>query len=153
MKKTLLIPAVVVKESTIQGYGIFATRPILSGEIIEECHALVFNNMVEELTNYLFSWRQDPFQTALPLGYGSIYNHSSSPNAKWTRDFDKQIITFKAVRNIAPGEEITTTYTENWFAARNIKKMEPEDRVRQTLKTIGKILTIIFIIIALKNLL
>jgi uncharacterized protein len=71
------------------------------------------------LSNYCFAWGRD--QVALALGYGSIYNHSYSPNARYD-DVGPQTKVFTALRDIEPGEEITVNYngkprsrTAVWF--------------------------------------
>jgi len=46
---------------------------------------------------------------AIALGYGSLYNHSYTPNAHY-RDIGRRSKEFLAVRDIAAGEEITVNY-------------------------------------------
>jgi SET domain-containing protein len=46
---------------------------------------------------------------AVALGYGSLYNHSYTPNARYD-DESPQIKIFTAIREIAAGEEITINY-------------------------------------------
>jgi SET domain-containing protein len=43
------------------------------------------------------------------LGYGSLYNHSYSPNARYL-DVGRMTKAFISLRDIAPGEEITINY-------------------------------------------
>jgi SET domain-containing protein len=64
---------------------------------------------------------------AVALGYGSLYNHSYQPNARYD-DESGQTKVFRAIRDIAPGEEIVVNYngepgdeTPVWF-----KLMESE---------------------------
>ena len=53
---------------------------------------------------------------ALVLGFGSLYNHSDSPNAVAIRQYDDMVIEFVAIRDIEPGEEITHRYhCPVWF--------------------------------------
>ena len=59
------------------------------------------------LSNYCFAWGRN--QVALALGYGSIYNHSFAPNARY-EDVGPQTKVFVALRPIEPGEEITVNY-------------------------------------------
>lgn len=48
------------------------------------------------------------------LGLGSMFNHShAKQNAGWTRDVEKGIITYRALRNIQIGEEICISYGSN----------------------------------------
>ncbi|HZU37814.1 MAG TPA: SET domain-containing protein-lysine N-methyltransferase, partial [Gemmataceae bacterium] len=46
---------------------------------------------------------------AIALGYGSLYNHSYMPNARYD-DEPGPAMTFTALRTIRPGEEITVNY-------------------------------------------
>ena len=53
---------------------------------------------------YVFEWGEG--KVALALGFGSLYNHSYRPNARYN-DVGPQTKAFKALREIAPGEEVT----------------------------------------------
>lgn len=72
------------------------------------------------LHDFYFQWDGD--QAAIALGFGSLYNHSSAANAEFELDYDFEQIRFRALRDIAAGEEITTDYRagnpqmELWFA-------------------------------------
>ncbi len=46
---------------------------------------------------------------ALALGYGSLYNHSFHPNARYD-DRGQQTKVFTSLRDIESGEEITVNY-------------------------------------------
>ena len=46
---------------------------------------------------------------ALALGFGSLYNHSYRPNARYD-DVGRQAKAFTALRDIAAGEEVTVNY-------------------------------------------
>jgi len=47
---------------------------------------------------------------ALALGYGSLYNHSHQPSARYEMDYDVDEIHVVARRRIKRGEEITISY-------------------------------------------
>lgn len=48
---------------------------------------------------------------AVILGLGSMFNHSShSQNVGWTRDIQRELVTYKALRDIHPGEELCISY-------------------------------------------
>jgi SET domain-containing protein len=106
--------AVEIKRIKGKGRGVFARRSILKGEVIERVPVLV---MTEDeyaqglsqtpLKDYCFGWGID--QVALALGYGSLYNHSYRPNARY-EDVGPATKAFVALRAIAPGEEITVNY-------------------------------------------
>ncbi|MFN0276813.1 MAG: SET domain-containing protein-lysine N-methyltransferase, partial [Chitinophagales bacterium] len=62
------------------------------------------------LYEYYFEWGESGKKGAVALGYGSLYNHSYKPNAKYIPDFDLNILEFQALRDIEAGEEITVNY-------------------------------------------
>ncbi len=106
--------AIGVKRTKSKGRGVFALRPIRKGEIIETCPVLVLpaeavgtDDYTTGLHDYCFAWGRGT--VALVLGYGSLYNHSYRPNARYD-DLPPQTKTYTALRNISPGEEITINY-------------------------------------------
>ncbi len=106
--------AIEVKRVRGKGRGVFARRAIRKGEVIEQVPMLVltaeeFENGLAgtSLANYCFAWGQG--KAALALGYGSLYNHSYRPNARYD-DVGPRTKAFTALRDIAPGEEITVNY-------------------------------------------
>jgi uncharacterized protein len=46
-----------------------------------------------------------------------LYNHAEDPNLEYEQDA-AGVFTFFAVRSIAPGEELTITYGDDWWASR-----------------------------------
>jgi uncharacterized protein len=95
-----------------KGRGVFARRPIEAGEVIETCPVLVLPaGAVEDVSaaigSYVFEWGRG--ELALALGYGSLYNHSYRPNARY-EGLAGRIKVFTAIRDIAAGEEITVNY-------------------------------------------
>ena len=106
--------AIVVKKVKGKGRGVFARRAIAEGEVIESCPVLVVQ--AEEVRNgtawtrlgeYCFDWGRGT--VALALGYGSLYNHSYEPNARY-EDIGGRTKLFVAIRDIETGEEITVNY-------------------------------------------
>lgn len=63
------------------------------------------------LYNYYFSWAENG--SAICLGYGSLYNHSYTPNATYEKDFLEGKIIFRAITAIQQGEEILVNYNGN----------------------------------------
>lgn len=114
---------VEVKRIRGKGRGVFARRAIGKGEVFEICPVLILpaGSLEDDetgLTNYVFEWGKD--RLALAMGYGSLYNHSYQPNARY--DDVRQGKAFSALREIEQGEEITVNYngdpgdnTEVWF--------------------------------------
>ena len=104
--------AIEVKRVRGKGRGVFARRSIEAGEVIETCPVLVLPaDSVEDVSagigGYVFEWGHG--KLALALGYGSLYNHSYRPNARYV-DLAGRIKLFTALRDIAAGEEITVNY-------------------------------------------
>lgn len=105
-----------VGSSKGKGRGVFARRQIAEGELIEQAPVLVIPGEewqhIEQtvLYNYCFSWGSDLQHAALALGCGSLYNHSYQPNAVYIKRVSELVIDFVALRQIAPGEEITINY-------------------------------------------
>jgi hypothetical protein len=78
--------AIEVKQVRGKGRGIFARRPIEADEVIETCPVLVLpSGSIEDFSAgigaYVFEWGRG--KLALALGYGSLYNHSYRPNARY----------------------------------------------------------------------
>ncbi len=97
-----------------KGRGVFARRPIAEGEVIERVPVLVLSagdikhaESWNGFAGYCFLWGDGT--VALALGYGSLYNHSYRPNARYL-DQGRQTKVFSALRDIAAGEEITINY-------------------------------------------
>jgi len=103
-----------VKKSELHGNGVFAITNIQKDEIIESCPIIILNEKDTKeidkthLYNYYFSWEDNI--SAISLGYGSIYNHSYEPNAKYEKDSLNKRIIFKSINKIKKGEEITVNY-------------------------------------------
>lgn len=125
--------AIVVLENTVvrvvpivgKGRGVVAARRIARGELIER--ALVVVMPPHEVTrldgtvleHYVYDWAGG---LAVALGNGSIYNHSYTPNASYTRRLDLQALEYTALRDVEEGEEILINYngdpndrTPLWF--------------------------------------
>ena len=55
-------------------------------------------------------------RAAVVLGYTSLLNHSDRPNCDFVRHIDALALDLLAVRDIAPGEELTIDYGLTlWF--------------------------------------
>ncbi len=117
-----------VKDSPGKGRGVFAQKYFKKGEIIETCPVLVFPAEEVEafeftrLYDYYFAWGADSKEAAIALGYGSLYNHSYTPNARYQKDFNNNLLKYICIRDIPKEEEITINYncdpedkTPVWF--------------------------------------
>jgi len=107
-----------------KGRGVFSLVPFYRGQVIEYCPILEFPNgqatYDSVVHHYTFAWTGR--RSALALGYGSLLNHSYTPNAVYAFRMAKKIISIRALRNIALGEEILINYngdpkdqTPLWF--------------------------------------
>jgi uncharacterized protein len=97
-----------------KGLGVFARRPIRAGEEIERVPVLVLplaeiqhQAGPNRLVDYCFLWGRGTI--AVALGYGSLYNHSYQPNARYDDKANRTKV-FTAIRDITAGEEITINY-------------------------------------------
>jgi SET domain-containing protein len=104
---------VCVRKVKGKGRGVFATCAIKKAAIIERVPILLvpIDDLVDGLSNrtlnkYFYHWSRK--HVAVSLGYGSLYNHSYMPNARYLHG--AQILTYRALRDIAKGEEITINY-------------------------------------------
>lgn len=94
--------------------GVFATRFISKGELIHEAPVIPYPNeehpFIEQtiLSDYVFEYGAN--HTAVLLGYGSLFNHSYTPNATYDINFANHTFDFYAYTEIHAGEEILINY-------------------------------------------
>lgn len=141
---SLIKADIELQKSTVEGYGVFAKQKIAADQIIEECPVLLVNHECPGLINYCFSWDK-PDTYAVALGYGCLYNHSKKPNAITEHNYERMIITVKALTPIATGEEIYISYGNEWFKDRNIKEVRPITEKEDNLLFLGKILLVVLV--------
>jgi len=114
-------PRYVARRSSIHGKGVFARLPIKKGELISKYRGVL---ITEEEADALYPDVDDdqPNHTFLFLIEGGMIidgnrqsnasrwiNHSCSPNCETSEDEDGRIY-IEAIRNIAPGDELTYDY-------------------------------------------
>src|SRR5262245_21262019 len=105
---------VYIKRVKGKGRGVFARRDIPKGTVIETAPVLLVpvDTVAGGLANpnlarYFFMWNDKCL--AMALGYGSLYNHSYHPNARYEDGHGKTLI-FRAIRRIEAGAEIIINY-------------------------------------------
>ena len=109
---------VYVKKVKGKGRGVFARKPIPKGTVIEKVPKMLLSPeemIVEGMDNPNLSrifFIHDDRTLAVCLGYGSIYNHSYEPNARYT-PIAPDILEFHTIRPVAAGEEILINYHGN----------------------------------------
>ena len=119
MKKLYSSNKVFVSKSKIKnaGRGVFAAQKIKKGEAIEVCPLIIvpksdMSNLRESiLVTYFFYFGKKKERLAVALGFGSIYNHSYTPNATYKIKVKKKTIDFTAIKDIKKNEEITFNYS------------------------------------------
>lgn len=106
-----------VRHSPGRGKGLFASRDIRDGDLLDEAHVLTWPAGAlggHELDRYCFAWPGD--REAVAFGRISLVNHSSAPNARIEIDEPAGVIRLRAARTIAADEEITFDYgCDLWF--------------------------------------
>ncbi len=105
----------------IKGFGVFSEEEIPQGSIVETCYSIkTYKGLVNPAYDYLF--HLDEKSSFLPLGYGSIYNHSDTPNIHWrVSNVEHSIIEFFSLRKIEIGEELCHNYGKMYWKARGKK--------------------------------
>lgn len=130
----LLKKKLVVKKSTVHGYGVFAQEAIAPGEMIEECVVIPIEIKTIDLIDYIFEGNST---AVLPLGFGPIYNHQLSPNASYSYQKETNRMIFRAIKPITEGEEIFISYGKNWFDSRAMPTLTPSLVYRLKIKLKG----------------
>ncbi len=109
-------PDLYIAPSELEGRGVFCSKFIQAGEIIEICPVIVLPKKELALINqtklydYYFLWGENDESIAIILGFGSLYNHSYSPNAEYFPDPENDSLDIYAYKDILPGEEILVNY-------------------------------------------
>jgi SET domain-containing protein len=123
---------IVVKLSSPEiGIGVFATKDIEEGELIERCPMIQMGwksnyQRDPQIFNYLYSNSHCPCDDCkrhgnsmfMVLGYGMLYNHRDEPNTKWEFNFKNLLGDVIATKPIKSGEEIFVSYGSKYFQNR-----------------------------------
>jgi SET domain-containing protein len=112
------LDSLYIQDSQLGGRGVFSSQFIAAGTLIEICPVIVFSSVDLKLIHqtylhdYYFLWtdEENGSEGAIALGYGSLYNHSYDPNSEYYTNTEQQTLDIFAIKNIAPGEEITFNY-------------------------------------------
>lgn len=100
------------------GRGVFARIAIKKGELIETCPVIPIpehdvSGLSEGiLLHYFYFFGKKLERMVLALGFGSIYNHTDTPNATYKEREKDQAIDFIALQDIQKSEEITVNYVQ-----------------------------------------
>jgi SET domain-containing protein len=119
MKKVLQHSSdIEVRKSDVHGYGVFAKNDIRTGQILEECHLLLWDKSLghgDYMRSYRFSFPRyaKEHENCLPLGFGCIYNCSENPNIEWKCDEENKLIIFYTIKNIKKDKELYHNYSDS----------------------------------------
>lgn len=108
-----------IKDTGKYGRGVYCNRKLNAGALIETSPVVVVDKSEWKylkktiLYDYCFTWGENYQDTAIALGYGSLFNHSFKPNARFVNNLDNMSIDFFAIDVINAGEEITINYNED----------------------------------------
>ena len=124
----MILPVVEIRDSPKRGRGVFATKNIKKGIVLETSPVIVLSEKERKtiektlLFDYIFEWGNDKKKACVALGYVSMYNHNYEANCEYEMDFKKKLMTIKTVRPIKKGEELFVNYnaapndkTKVWF--------------------------------------
>lgn len=109
------VSALEVKQSPLGGRGVYARRRFHKGEVVEVCPLLEGDDDDWGLATSDYTFKRGG-RSALPLGYGAVYNHSDNPSGNYSFRGTDWVLT--ANRTIRPGEEITVSYGEDYWSSR-----------------------------------
>lgn len=118
MNNQLIQKPLIVKKSSLHGYGVFAGKDFQCNEMIEECYTLTAESQELDLKDYYFAAGD---KSGLPLGFGAIYNHADEPNVAYHYVQDLKLLVFQAKRFIHQGEELLINYGDDWFGCRQLR--------------------------------
>ncbi|HEV3413715.1 MAG TPA: SET domain-containing protein [Puia sp.] len=116
----MILPCLYVAPTEDMGRGVFTSEDIARDTVIEVSPVIVMTGAERKLLDqtllhdYIFEWGPDRKQCCMALGYVPLYNHSYRSNCEYEMDFGERVISVRAVRRIAAGEEVTINYNGDW---------------------------------------
>ena len=108
--------SIYIKDTEKYGRGVYARYDIKIGQVIEISPVILLRKKEADyikdtiVSEYWFGWKAGDFDSAIALGYGSLFNHSYTPNAAFYNNKDNLVIIFYALSNIKADQEITVNY-------------------------------------------
>jgi len=131
MNKPFIGSYLYIKEiPAINGYGVYTDKDLREGEIVEISPVIIYPRKLLDaaiymsiadglkdnqviLDQYAIVWSNN--NSAVMLGYLSIYNHSSNPPARFFTDFSNRLMGVIATRDLPKGSQVTVSYGPDWF--------------------------------------
>ena len=119
-------PSLVIKASKKRGRGVFALNGIEANTLVEISPVIILDSHETKiihntiLHDYYFIWGHQQNQSAIGLGYISLYNHSPNANCYHECDFDDNTISIYSKCFIPAEEELHINYMKGeenplWF--------------------------------------
>ncbi|HEY0707713.1 MAG TPA: SET domain-containing protein-lysine N-methyltransferase [Polyangia bacterium] len=105
------LPGLVVVRSSIHGYGVICTKPFAAGDVIAEVDGVALR-LEEVVDDEYCLWVTDEMYFDM-VDQTRWINHSCTPNGVVETELDESgrvSARIVALRDIAPGEEITYDY-------------------------------------------
>lgn len=104
---------VAVGPSPLAGRGLFTTRPVARGEVLDVAPVLIVPARQRrhldrtDLGGHYWDWDGD---AAVAMGLISFTNHGRPANARWERDDDALTMTLVADQDLPAGVEVLADY-------------------------------------------
>jgi hypothetical protein len=103
-----------VADSTVPGAGngLFTKVPLRKGDRLEVVGAIVRRDSASDRCTHFcdhHKFRIGKDRLLIPLGFGGMVNHSSTPNVR--KVFEGDRLYLEALRNLPANEEVFFTYT------------------------------------------
>ena len=114
-----VIPGLFIVQMEKKGRGVFTAKSLSAGDLIEICPVVIIPPEQVQLIHktilhdYYFLWPVPAGSACLALGYGSIYNHSSNPNARVILELSSDEMSIETVKDIEAGSEILIDYDDS----------------------------------------
>ena len=112
----MLLPNLVIAPSKNRGRGVFTTKSIPAGTVIEISPVIELSEKERKqiegtkLYHYIFEWGKSKRKAAMALGYVSMYNHSFDPNCEYEMDYENGTMTIRTIKGVKKGDELYFSY-------------------------------------------
>ena len=122
----MILPLLFIAAAQKMGRGVFTSSDIEAGTVVEISPVIVMNDEDRKLLDktllhdYIFEWGNSIKQCCMALGYVALYNHSYQSNCEYEMDFENELISIKAVRDIKAGEELFINYNGDWDEGKKV---------------------------------
>lgn len=104
-----------IKTTKKYGRGLYASKNLKKGQVIEVCELLVLSQIdtirVDKTDLKWYVFKYNDVQDCLVLGNGELFNHSNNANVSYQIINNKMY--FVAKRNIKKGRQLFTDYNQD----------------------------------------